>query len=126
MNTGETNTMGVNILGLLAILLVAAVISGLKIPFISNEKVAMIALLVIGMAVCSTGIGRVASVNGWAHPVSIAGYVNGALILMIGAAALLGKSLPFIPDGRVALIVVLLLMIDKYVLTRIHPLLRKE
>jgi hypothetical protein len=111
------------IFGAASALLVAGVFTGVKMPLIVNEKSAIIALLVLGMAACAPGIGRVSAVNGWAHPVSILGYLVGALIFVVAGAALMGKSLPLVADGRAALIAVLALMVVKYILTLAHPLL---
>lgn len=125
MNAGTSNIIWANVLGLLSVLLVAAVIGGVKLPLISNEKVALIVLLVLGMAMCASGgIGRVAGVNGWAHPISILGYLVGVLILVVAVAAFMRRPLPLVPDGRAALIAVLALMVVKYLLTLVHSLLR--
>ncbi len=101
-----------------------AVAANVKLPFLTSYRAGMIFLLVAGMAACTTGIGRVAAVNGWAHPISILGYLIGALILVIGLASLFGKPLPIISGERSALIAVLALMAGKWLLTQLHPLLR--
>ncbi len=102
----------------------AAVIVGVKLPLLSTYKAGLIFLLIAGMAVCAPGIGRVAAVNGWAHPVSILGYLVGALILVIIAAGLMSKPLPMITDSRSALIAATSLVGVKMLLTLVHPLLR--
>ena len=113
-----------NLLGILTLLLVAAVLAGLKLPLISSYRTALVALLVIGMATCMAGgIGRVAAVNAWAHPLSILGYIVGGLILVIAAAALMGKPLPLISGDRAAFIAIAVLIASKWVLSQIHGLI---
>jgi hypothetical protein len=53
------------ILGILAAGLVFAVLTGRRVPLISSERVALIVLVVLGMAMCTNGIGRVAAANAW-------------------------------------------------------------
>lgn len=111
------------ILGLLAALLVFTVLTGRRVPLVSNERTALVVLLVIGMAMCMPGIGRVAASGQWAHPLSILGYLFGALILVIGVVAALGRPLPFIPDARNAMIAVSALTVVKLVISIVHRVL---
>lgn len=85
-----------------------------------SDKTIVIAVTVIGIAVCSIGIGQVAAQNAWAQPLSIVAYFVGALVLIIAAAALFNLSLPFIPDARAAWIAILVLALVKVALTQLH------
>ena len=110
------------ILGILAAGLVFAVLTGRRVPLISSERVALIVLVVLGMAMCANGIGRVAAANTWAHPLSIIGYLLGALILIVAGPALMGRPLPLIPGVHQAIIAVSALGVLKLVLSAIHRL----
>src|SRR5512136_2945669 len=98
MKTNTISTGGVNVvviaLGILAALLVFAVLTGRKVPLLSTDRAALLALVVIGMAICMPGIGRGAARGEWAHPLAIISYVLGGMIILIGLAALFGKQIP--------------------------------
>ncbi len=109
------------ILGLLAAWLVFAVLTGRKFPLVSSDKAALLVLVVIGTALCTTGgIGRVAAANAWWHPLSILGHLLGAIILVVAIAGLSGIRLPWISDARQAFLAVAALSAIKIVLTTIH------
>lgn len=117
------NSLTSAVLGVLAALLVLATLTGRKIPLISSERAALIVLVVLGVAMCARGIGRVAAVGEWAHPLSILGYLVGALILVIAVALLAGKPLPWISTIRQAMLAVALLSAAKLVLSALHRFL---
>jgi hypothetical protein len=113
---------------LLVALLFAAVIfvavTGKRIPIISNMRIAMVALLVLGMTMCTMGsIGRVAVAGQWTHPLSILGYILGALILIVGFAAIFGWKLPYIQSDTQAIVIVAILTGAKIVNAVLHNLL---
>lgn len=110
------------VLGGLAVLLVLATLSGKKIPWISNERTALAVLVVLGMAMCTRGIGRVAATGAWAHPLSILGILLGGLILVIAILALAGKSLPLVSNARQAILAVSVLSVIKLGLSALHRL----
>jgi Na+/alanine symporter len=107
----------------MAALLVLATLTGRKVPFVSSDRAALIVLVVLGMAMCARGIGRVAAVGEWAHPLSILGYLVGALILVIAVASLAGKPLPLISSIQQAILAVALLSAAKLVLSALHRFL---
>lgn len=126
MKGNSVPVVGINpttiILGILAAGLVFAVLTGRRLPLITNERVALIVLVVLGMAMCTNGIGRVAAANAWAQPLSIAGYLLGSLILIVAVLALMGRPLPLIPGVHQAIIAVSALSVLKLVLSAIHRL----
>lgn len=85
-----------------------------------SDKALLIVVVVIGMIMCTDGIGQVAARGEWLHPMSIAAYVFGVLVLVIAAAAVFDIKLPLIDSARAALIAVVLLAAAKVALTRLH------
>jgi len=112
---------------LLALLFVAVVYigaTGKKLPVLSNIRVDIILLVVIGMTICSQGgIGRVAAIGQWSHPLSIIGYVLGGLILLIAASVFVGWKLPYIQTDQQALLAIAILAGLKVVNAITHHLL---
>ncbi len=109
-------------LGLLVVGAAVAVALGIKLPLITSQRAAIIALLVVGLVICPIGgIGRVATANAWAHPISILGYLLAALILVVGGAYLLGKPLPLISGDRAYVLTIGGLIFAKIILTQLHP-----
>ncbi len=117
------NTLAVIALGILAALLVFAVLTGRKVPLLSSDRAALLALVVIGMLMCTRGgIGRVAANNAWFHPMSFLGYLLGGVIIVIGIAALIGKNIPPLASFRQSFTAVALIAAFKLVFTTIHRL----
>lgn len=122
-STSIASPLGLNIwvFALLFAAVVFVAITGRKVPLISNVRIAMLALLVLGMSMCTMGgIGRVAASGQWTHPLSILGYLLGALILIIGLATIFGMKLPYIKSDAQAIIVVACLTAAKVVNAVIH------
>lgn len=88
-----------------------------------SGNVALVAVTLVGMAVCSVGIGRVAAQGAWLHPLSMLAYVIGALILAVVVAALMGRPLPLVDSTRAAIIAVVVLAVAKVLLTQLHRVL---
>ena len=113
-------------LGLLAAAVVVVGLYGRKVPVLSNVKLDLILLVILGLAICTqAGIGRIAATGQWAHPQAIVGYVLGGLILLVTAAGLIGWKLPFIQEPRQALIAVAVLAALKVVNAVIHAVLER-
>lgn len=111
---------------ILALLVLAVAITwigatGRKIPVLTNVKLDIILLVIIGMAICTQGgIGRIAASGQWSHVQSIIGYVLGGSILLISLAVFAGWKLPMIQTERQALIAIAILAGLKVVNAVIH------
>ena len=104
------------ILALLAIAVVFIGVTGKKVPLLSNVRLDIVLLVVLGMAICSQGgIGRVAASGQWAHPLAIVGYILGGLILLIALSVFVGWKLPYIQNDQQALLAIALLACLKVV-----------
>ncbi len=108
-------------LALLAVAVVFIGLTGKKVPLLSNLRVDIILLVVIGMAICTQGgIGRIAASGLWSHPLAITGYILGGLILLITLAVFAGWKLPFIQTEQQALLSIAILAGLKVVNAVIH------
>jgi hypothetical protein len=112
------------------ILLAAAVVfigvTGKKVPLLSNVRVDIILLVMIGMTICTQGgIGRVAATGQWTHPLSIIGYILGGLILLITLSAFVGWKLPYIANDQQALLAIAIIANLKVVNAVTHYLLAR-
>ena len=119
-------TPSILVLALLAAAVVFIGATGKKLPLLSNIRVDIILLVLIGMAICTQGgIGRVAATGQWSHPLAIIGYVLGGLILLITLAVFVGWRLPFIQSDQQALIAIAVLASLKVVNAVTHYLLSR-
>lgn len=118
----QGGNVSVGLLGLLAVLLVGSVFTGVKLPFISNERIALVALVVIGFTMCSLGMGRHIESLGWTHWVNIAGMILGALVLLLFALVLAGVKVPLVSGERAAILAVSVIGLAKVVLARLPKL----
>jgi len=101
--------------------------TGKKVPLLSNVRVDIILLVIIGMTICSQGgIGRVAATGQWTHPLSIIGYILGGLILIITLAVFVGWKLPYIANDQQALLAIAILASLKVVNAVTHFLLSRS
>jgi hypothetical protein len=102
------------VLGLLAAGLVFLVLTGRDVPIVGSGAGALLALGIIGVAMCSLGgIGPTQSALGWTHPLTIIGSILGLLALLVVALPLLGVQLPLIADARSAVLALAIIMLVK-------------
>ena len=86
-------------------------LKGIKFPLLSNPKVALGILIVLGMTICAQGgIGRIAAVGNWAHPQAILGYILGTVILLVTASIFFNFNLPFITSQQQAFVIIAVLL----------------
>jgi hypothetical protein len=119
-------TPSVIVLALLAAAVVFIGATGKKVPILSNVRVDIILLVILGMSICTqAGIGRIAATGAWTHPLSIVGYILGGAILLITLAVFVGWKLPFIQNDQQALIAIAILAGLKIVNAVTHYLLSR-
>jgi len=103
-------------LALLAAAVVFIGVTGKKVPLLSNVRVDIVLLVLMGMAICTQGgIGRVAAMGTWTHPLAIIGYILGGSILLITLAVFAGWRLPYIQTDQQALLAIAILACLKVV-----------
>lgn len=102
-------------------------VTGKKVPLLSNVRLDIVLLVVIGMTICSQGgIGRVAAAGQWSHPLSILGYLLGGLILLVALSVFVGWKLPFIQSDQQALLAIAVLAGLKVVNALTHYFLARS
>ena len=124
LSTGVTILITIG-LATLAALLVFGVLTGRKIPMISGDRAALLALFVIGFSMCALGISRISATAQWAHPLTIIGYLLGALAILFAAAGYFGFRFLFVHDPRGAMIAVGVLLAAKLVLSIVPSLIQR-
>ena len=110
---GASATLMPLALGLICAGVVYTTLAGKSLPLISGPRSALIALLILGMAACTSGIGQTAASGRWLAPIAIAGYLMGVAILVIIGSALVGVRLPWIQNEMQAVTAVAILMAVK-------------
>ena len=114
------------VLALLAAVVLFVGVTGKKVPLLSNIRVDIVLLVVLGMTICSQGgIGRVAATGAWTHPLSIVGYILGGLILPTTLAVFTGWKIPLIQNDQQALVLIAALACLKVVNAVIHSLVSR-
>jgi hypothetical protein len=104
------------ILAVLAGAVLFITLKGIKFPLLSNPKVALGVLIILGMTICAQGgIGRVAAVGNWTHPQAILGYILGATILLVSASVFFNFKLPFVTSQQQAFVVIAMLLSAKVI-----------
>lgn len=105
--TSASSTVVTGALGIIALLLIVGTLFNIKLPLITSDRTALIALVLVGIAMCTSGgIGRSLELYGWEHPITLIGIVAGVLILAITLLTLAGVQLPLITTDRAAFIAV--------------------
>jgi hypothetical protein len=119
-------TPSILVLAMLAAAVVFIGATGKKVPILSNVRLDIILLVILGMSICTqAGIGRIAVTGEWSHPLAIVGYVLGAIILIVTTSVFAGWKLPFIQNDQQALLAIAILAglkivnaVTHYVLSR--------
>ena len=91
------------ILGTLAAGLVAAKLAGAALPLVEGEREALIALAVLGLAMCGSGpLGQIAARGAWLSWGGLAGSILGLLVLAVVGAGLGLVQLPLVASAPAA------------------------
>lgn len=104
-------------------LIVYAGLSGKKVWFIEGPRSAVITLRAIGMAFCTFSVGKFIT-TAPAHPLSILGYLIGAVALITFLTQIFQWKLPVVYDPTAALWVLTVCIVAKTVIGRLYPVIR--
>lgn len=97
-------------------------LSSREIWFISNARIAVIAMAAAGMVMCTPGVGRFIS-YGPAHPLTILGYLLGTLGLLILLTHIFQWSIPLFREPIPALWILAAIIVAKSVIGLFHSAL---
>lgn len=86
---------------------------------LANSRLVFGIVTVAGMSMCSAGIGRAAQLGLWVHPVTVAGYVLGALALLLAAQSIFHFQLVPLSNQQ-ALLTILAVIVAKIILARFY------
>ncbi|HSB64945.1 MAG TPA: hypothetical protein VLD65_00110, partial [Anaerolineales bacterium] len=81
------------VLGVIAVVIIYTHQTGKVLPYISGPRATLVALFIVGFAMCAFGIKQVAASGHWVSPLAIVGYLLGAIILVVFVFALTGRNL---------------------------------
>lgn len=104
-------------------LIVYAGLSGKQIWFVNGPRSAAITLGAIGMAFCTISVGRFITAAP-AHPLTILGYLIGAVALLAFFTQVFHWELPVVTDPTNALWVIAVCVVLKTVIARFYPVVR--
>jgi hypothetical protein len=110
-----------SVFGLVAAVLVVGVLTNVVLAMGVSDRIAFFALVVVGMTMCALGGISQAPRHGWWHPISITGYVLGALALLLAVAVLLRIPMPWIATERAALMALTVLLLIKVAAAQGYP-----
>lgn len=111
---------------IMAVLIAAIVLvsfKGVKVPVISDIHASIFIVLILGLAMCLQGVGRVSDTEQVLHPLALLSGPLGALIVIIAFSGFFDWNLFSIQTGQQALLVMAILIAVKVVITVIHALL---
>lgn len=111
------SNLAASLLGIVALVLIVSTWSGRRLPLIQNDRASLIALLVIGFAMCMAG-GISKTINaqvGWGHAINLIGYLVGILILIVAGSALFHLPLFWLTSDRAAILTIAALVAVKWV-----------
>ncbi len=114
-------------LAVLAAAIVFIGVTGKRVPLLSNIRVDILLLVIIGMTMCTQGgIGRIAASGQWSHPQAIVGYILVGLILLSTLFVFAGWKIPYIANDQQALLFIAVLAGLKVVNAVTHYLLSRS
>ena len=107
---------------LIAVAAIYAGLTGAKLPYISGSRATLLMLAAAGFAMCSFGaigdfIGKAP-----AHPLTIAGYLLGALALFIGIVHIANLKVPYLSDHKTAFALLAIIIVVKFIIARLKGL----
>jgi len=109
------------LLGLVSAGVVAAALTGTRLPLIGSDRSSLIALIILGMSMCALGMQT--TDYGWLNPFNVVGIILGALALGLTAAVIAGVRVPYISGDRAAVIALALIMAAKVILAVLRGIL---
>lgn len=109
---------------IVAAVITAAGLSKNGFLFIKSPRAAVITLGIVGMLLCTISVGKFISAAP-AHPLTVCGYILGGVSMIIFLTQLFKWQVPFIGDGKTALILLAVAIILLGIIGRFYPCIAK-
>ena len=100
--------------GIVALYMVIAHLGGRRVPFVTDDRTAFIALAVVGMVMCAFGIQIILNSTGWLSPGTFIGAALGIPALIAFVMALMGRPMFLFADYRAGFIALAVVMLTKW------------
>lgn len=104
------------ILGVIGIGILYSGLSGKKILFISDARIAAILLFLVGVMMCSFGKVGLFVAKAPVHPLTIAGYFLGVIAVFIGIVQIFNLKVPYLSEPKIALLLISAVIIIKTII----------
>lgn len=112
-----------SVLGVLAVIVLAANLNGKKLFFIVNDRICFITIGVIGLAMCGFGITRNLPDINWLSPFNFIAYILGGLAIILAIIIFSDRNILFIKNYRIASVVLMGIIAAKWLLVLFHDYL---
>lgn len=109
-------------LALLIAGLIALNLAQFNLPLVSNDRLVLIVVVVLGQVLCSLGM-RIGTFR-WSHPSTILGIILGILLYAVVLLHLFGVALPYLTTDRSVLVFLAAVMLVKILVDVIRMQLR--
>ena len=87
---------------------------------LADSRLTFVVVLLVGMALCSAGIGKAAARGLWVHPLTLAGYVLGAAALLLSIQGIFRLHVIRV-ENALALALILAIVVVKIALAALYP-----
>lgn len=120
----DLTNIGSGALGILALLLIFVVLTGRKVPLISGDREAFIALAIVGFSMCALALTPTPTKGtiDWLNGFSIIGTLLGIVATLLIFLVLTDRTLPLISGYHQAFIALAIIVATNWILTIVHAL----
>lgn len=118
--------------GIFAIVFIWLVLSEKKLPYITDDKSAFIAILILGIVMCTIGIGlrtmgpfKYTNSSDWFNILNVIEGISGVIATIIIIAVTMGKKIPIIGSYKMAFYALSIIIITKSFIALIKGILNQ-
>ena len=113
------------VLGIVVLWVTVATLTGSKLPLISSDRAAFLAVAALGFLMCTLALRSTAAQKGfsWLNPFAIAAAVLGTLAIVLAILVLTGRLLLLISGDRQAMLVMAAIILLRWGITFVHQVI---
>ncbi|MHA1977501.1 MAG: hypothetical protein ACW98F_04270 [Candidatus Hodarchaeales archaeon] len=115
--------LGAILIGIVGVIIIIARLNDVNLPFVSNDKGAILALSTLGFLMCTMVMKFAIEKYGWMDISVLVSSILGGLIVLLVVAVFLNIEIPLISDDRIAFLTLGALLGIKVILTNGQRLL---